>query len=491
MKKKPLGATVPFSNVNGAEIYPHPEVGMIFSTSLPGFKTFFGSAACKSTDLVCGLLFLTNFLLPVARRSAASASRCVLNSIRSDVWLLQWLAGSKAPAALLAAAQEQLLALAHRSSKRRWVIAIDSTCHSLAGKHTCNTFATRNTRKRPARSTRKQKKTNPKSSHCFVCALVLTPCGLRIPYLLPFYTKEYGQLWDWRHRTQADLAAQLLDDIPVPKNVPVVVVGDTAFESKQLRASCRRRGWQWVVPLNPERRLAGRQGQRQSVRSLFDQLTAQDFRRVSFRLDQGEHARQARVSPSKSGSKNHQRSYWVNHRTAAIHHLGEVALLFSTKQDPNQSLGGVKVQKVLVSNAVGASTEDLLRWYALRWQVEQFFREMKSEIGMCQYKLNTGPFRRVEGWVNLSLASFCYLEWYRCDKEKAASGKKRAFWQRLRTHDLKAQLGQEVLRADLEEVLRRGGTEEGRKSLNVLLDRLGDDPAATPESKEFSRAQSA
>jgi hypothetical protein len=379
---------------------------------------------------------------------------------------------------LLAAAQHQLLAAAHHARKLRYVIAIDSTCHSLQGKRTCNTFATRNTKKRPAKSTRKQKKTNPKSNHCFVCALVLTPCGLRIPYFLPFYTKEYCQVREWRHFTQADLAAQLLDSIPVAKDCPVVVVGDTAFESKQLRAACARRDWQWVVPLNPERMLAGPKGERQPVRSLFAQLTAQDFRKVTFRLDQGEHAKQARVSPCRSRSKNHSRTYWVNHRTEAIHNIGCVALLFSSQQDPNQSPNGVKVQKVLVSNAVAATTEDLLRWYSLRWQVELFFREMKSELGMCQYKLTTGPFQRVVGWVSLSLVAFCYLEWYKRQKENESSGKEQTFWERLRTHDLKDQIRRQVLRADLEEVLRRGCTEDGRHSLTALLNLICDDPAA-------------
>ncbi len=136
---------------------------------------------------------------------------------------------------------------------------------------------------------------------------------------------------------------------------------------------------------------------------------------------------------------------------------------------------GVKVQKVLISNAVGATTEELLRWYSLRWQIELFFKEMKSELGMCQYKL--GPFHRVVGWVNLSVLAYCYLEWTRWQKEQQAKSQDKPYWQTVRTHDLKEKVRQQVQRGDIEEMLRLAGTAEGQERLKALLDRICDDPA--------------
>jgi hypothetical protein len=303
----------------------------------------------------------------------------------------------------------------------------------------------------------------------------LTPCGLRVPYWLPFHTKRHCELFGLGHRTQADLAAQLIGAVALPPETPVVVVGDTAFEAKQVRRACAKRGWSWVVPLNPERRLAGAKP-RPKVRSLYEQLQPCDFRRVSFRLDRGGLAALARVSPSRSQSKNHRRTYWVHHRTAAVHNVGTVAVLFSTQTDPAQ--GGGKVQKVLISDAVGAGTEELLHWYSLRWQIELFFREMKSELGMCQYKLATGPFGRVEGWVGLCAVAFCYLEWYRRRRQEQAAAKDKAFWRRLRTAGLKEQVRRQAQRADLEQVLRLAGTPEGQEQLRDLLHRVCEEPAA-------------
>jgi Transposase DDE domain len=448
---------------------------MIFATSLPRFKAFLGDLACKSTDWACCLLFITPFLLPVCRRSVAAAARSILNDVRDAGWLLRWLGSSTAPAALLAAAQVQLLHAARDQADRLHVVAIDSTMHGQQGQATQNTYSCRNTQKRPRQSDRHQKKFHRRSEHCFVFALLLTPAGLRIPYWLPFYTKQHCALFGWKHYTQADLAGQLIDRIALAAGTPVVVVGDTAFEAKQVRQACARRGWHWVVPLNPERRLAGKQGQRAKVRSLYGQLQAPDFRRVSFRLDQGDLAALARVSPKRSQSSKHQRTYWVHHRTATIHNVGTVALLFSTTNDP-QTSGGVKVQKVLISNAVSATTEQLLAWFSLRWQIELFFKEMKSELGMCQYKL--GMFARVVGWVNLSVVSFCYLEWYRWHKQQEARGKEKQFWQRLRAAGLKEKVRPQVQRAELEALLDLAAADDGPQRLSALLDKISGEPAA-------------
>jgi hypothetical protein len=448
---------------------------MIFSTSLPRFKAFLGESSLKASDLACCLLFLTPFLLPTARRSVAAAARAVLADVRDATWLLRWLGASKAPAALLAAAQHRLLATAAGAADRLHVLVVDSTQHGQQGHNTQNTFSRGNTKPRPKQSSRKQKPVHRRSCHCFVFALLLTPHGLRIPYWLPFYTEEHCALFERQHLSQASLAAQLIDGIPLPAGSRVVVVGDTAFEAKQVRQACARRGWSWVVPLNPERRLAG-PAPRPQVRGLYKQLTASDFRKVSFRLDQGDLADLARVSPKRSQSRTHARTYWVHHRIAAVHNVGQVALLFSTKNEPTTP-GGVQVQKVLISDAVSATAEELLRWYALRWQIELFFKEMKSELGMCQYKL--GPFQRVVGWVNLSVVAFCYLEWYRQQKQQEAPGPDQPYWQRLRTAGLKEKVRGQVQRADLEEVLRLAGTAAGQERLQAVLDRISDDPAAT------------
>jgi hypothetical protein len=444
---------------------------MIFSTSLPRFKALLGKSCHKAGDLACGLLFLTSFILSAGRRCVAGAARCILSDTRTASWLLCWLGSSRSAAALLAAAQFQLHTAARLHRPALHILTIDSTQHGQQGKDTENTFSRGNTKKRPKKSNRKHKHTHARSCHCFVFAVLLTPSGVRIPYWLPFYTKEFCKLFNRKHFTQADLAAQLIDSIAVPDNSRVVVVGDTAFEAKQVRKACDRRDWSWVVPLNPERRLAGN-SPRPQVKSLYQQLQAQDFRKVSFRLDQDDLANLARVSAKRSMSSKHQRVYWVHHRIAAVHNVGSVALLFSTKLDPTTPCG-VTVQKVLISNAVTATVEELMSWYSLRWQIELFFKELKSELGLGDYKL--GRFASVVNWVNLSVLAYCYLEWTRWQHEQHGKGRDRPLWQHLRTHDLKEKVRHQVQRADIEEMLRLSTTAEGQQALKGLLDMICDD----------------
>lgn len=196
---------------------------------------------------------------------------------------------------------------------------------------------------------------------------------------------------------------------------------------------------------------------------------------MSFQLEQGARAALTRGSPQRSQSGTQARTSGVQHRTATLHKVGEVALQFSTKNDP--TTGGVKVQKVLSSNAVAATPEQMLVWFSLRWPIEMFFNEMMSELGMCQYQF--GPFARVVGGINLNVICCCYLEGSRWRKHKEVRGQEKGWWQRLRTAGLKEQVRPQVQHADLETPLRLAAADDGKQRLNALLDKVTGDPPAT------------
>jgi hypothetical protein len=452
---------------------------MIFANSLRGFKSFLGKSADGCADFGHVVAFVAVVLLPaVSRRSVLAVGRAIRSEVRDAGNLLRFLGGSRSPAVLLACAQQRLLDDAHQRDKRLHLLLIDSTQQGHQGQHCQNSYSCRNTSRRQAKSTRKQKKTNKKSCHCFVFALLLCPDGTRVPYWLPFYTKEYCKIRGWKHKTQADLAAQLITDLPVAPDVPVMVVGDTAFEAKQIRKACAARNYHWIVPINPERVLAGASAaERPKVLSLVEHLKAEDFQKTSSRLDEGEQAAMARASLGRvrSSNKQHQRVYWVHRRIAAVHSVGEVVLLFSNQKGPEATAKGVLVQKVLMSDAREASAEQLLRWYALRWQVELFFKEMKSQLGLSQYQVR--DFGRVVGWVNLCVLAFCYLEHRRREWLAAGGEKERAYWLAARTQALRSRLRQEVEREDLLELIRQAKDRAGRKRLTALLEAGYDDPA--------------
>jgi hypothetical protein len=416
---------------------------VIVSTSLPRFKAFLSGHVPSP----CALLLLTAFLLHQGRRCDARAARSVRSAVRDAGNLLRYLAGSKEPALLLRLAQQALLAEA-AAEGGLWVFAVDATQHGQQGQHTENTFSRANYHRRPKQSGRKQKTYHRRSCHCFVMGLLLSPGGVRIPLWLPYYTRDYCAMMRLQYQTQAELAARLVRELPLPAGARVVVVGDTAFDAASVRAACAPRGWWWVTPVNPERVLAGPKP-RPKVLSLGKHLQAESFAEVTYRLDEGPHAAQRRASLSRAKDKTRRRTYWVHSRTEQVHSVGEVLLLFSTTRKP-QATADVPVQKVLMTNATGATLAEVLTWYDLRWQVELLFKELKSHLGLTSYKF--ARFCKVERWVTLCLVAFCYLEGYRLQRLRESRERSRAHWRAARTHGLRLAVQQDVEDEDVKQI---------------------------------------
>src|SRR5262249_54468140 len=153
-----------------------------------------------------------------------------------------------------------------------WLFILDQTTHTTVGRRAQNTYCCRNTKKRQHNSARKQKKTPPKRTHVFICGLLISPrTGTRVPCVRPYYTEEYCKQRQAAARrgraapvfaTQADIAAQMIRSVRVPWGSRVLVLGDTAYEAKQVRAACGQRGFDWITPANPERVLAGKRPRR-------------------------------------------------------------------------------------------------------------------------------------------------------------------------------------------------------------------------------------
>src|SRR5262249_52671513 len=315
-----------------------------------------------------------------------------------------------------------------------WLFILDQTYCGQQGVCTENTFSRANYRPRAKKSNRKQRKYARRSCHGFVHGLLITPSGLRIPCCRCYYTEDYCRAQNRPYRKQPELAAQLIEGVVVPAGARVVVLGDTAFEAKGIRDACDQRGWVWVVPLNPERVLAGEKP-RPKVRSLATGWTAEDYQAVRLLPGQGAYAAQQRAARCRLGPKSQARTFWVHPERRAVHNVGDVLLVFSTKEQP-QPGQAVRVQKVLMTNGLDLTAAEVVALYALRWQIELFFKELKSTLGLAQYRFRR--FQAVEGWVQACLVTFCYLEWYRAQglAQPDPKGKRRAWWQWQRCHGI-------------------------------------------------------
>ena len=317
-----------------------------------------------------------------------------------------------------------------------YLFIVDQTYCSQQGKRAENTF------RMGAKSSKKKAKKKRKSGytlaqrqcHCFVMGLLITPRGIRIPFVKHYYTKDYCQQKKLTYRRQTELAADMIRELPLATGADVVVLGDTAFDAAFIQSACAERQYDWIVPMNPERVLAGPKP-RPQVWSLASEFSADQFTPVRLHPGSGEFAAQRRASQYRVGPKAKPRTFYVHQERREVHSVGRVRLVFSTKTRPQRGQT-VDVQKILMTNDQTRAVAKIVELYDLRWKIELFFKELKSTLGFHHYRFR--QFERVEKWVEFALAAFLYLEWYRGTqlRRRDLTRQQRRWWERQRTYGL-------------------------------------------------------
>jgi Transposase DDE domain len=122
--------------------------------------------------------------------------------------------------------------------------------------------------------------------------------------------------------------------------------------------------------------------------------------------------------------------------------------------------------KVRACTDVMATAHQVVEWYEVRWQIEIFFRELKSRMQLGCYVLM--QFEAVERYLDLLLMGFLLLEQQRLhDMEKAGTPAERGgeAWVQARTTDRLRTLEELVNDWNAQEIERRIRTPRGRKRL--------------------------
>jgi hypothetical protein len=442
---------------------------MIVHEALPLIKRFLKPAGLSKQTLGLVVRCVGAFCLHWGRMSTVQAASVVRSEPRHRAQICRFL-GRKSlhKRHLLSAFHAQVLALESKGGGR-FVFVIDQTMCSQQGDKTENTYSTGNRKRRPRKGVRHNKnKHTRKQCHCFMMGLLLTPGGIRIPFRSSYYTKEYCQKKGRTYRKQPELAAEMIEQLPLPDGANVVVLGDTAFDAKVIRAACMNRGYSWIVPMNPERVLAGVKP-RPKVRSLAKELTAGQFETIRLYPNKGEHAAMRRLSAYRVGPKVKPRVYYAYSEIRDVHSVEKVRLVFSTREEP-QVGRTPKVQKILMTNDLSLTTSAVVELYQLRWQIELFFKELKSTLGFDQYRFRR--FEQVEGWLELTLVTFLYLEWHRARQLKRSklSKEEKKRWRMQRTHGLCVAMRRQTERSDLQYMADALKTPTGIRRLRRQID---------------------
>ena len=408
---------------------------VMVADSLPGLKRWTAGLGLRDSAKLLVIRMVVTFLLHAGRMSCLRAAGAVRCETRHRAQISRFLARPRWRKLDINSILQQKL-LEQEASDGLFLFLVDATLNSQAGKKTENTYSTGNRKRRPRKGRRYGKKKHAqKNCHSFTMGLLITPSGIRIPFCKPYYTHEYCKKTGRAHRTTAEAAADLIRELPLPEEAQVIVLGDTAYDSEAVQKACQDRSYSWIVPCNPERVLAGPKGKRPKVRSLLKDWSQWSRQTIRLAPGQGSYAVYRRLSPHRIGPKAKPRAYYAHQERRRVHSVGEVRLVFSTTQKdlPTATPDDVKI---LMTNDLRLSVRAVIELYSLRWQIELFFKELKSTLGFHQYQFQ--KFEPVEGWAELALTTFMYLEWYRVQQmsRRDLNDDEKRWWQHQRTYGL-------------------------------------------------------
>jgi hypothetical protein len=363
------------------------------------------------------------------------------------------------------------LLLRLESKRGKFLFLLDATLVSQAGKLTQNTFSTNNHnrgRRRTKNRRYQKKKIVYKKCHSFTFGLLITPSGIRIPLQIPHYTKEYCEEHHLEHRTTAEAAADMIRSLPLPESAEVVVLGDTAYDADVVRKACQARGYTWIFPANPERVYEGPRGERPKLRSRLKDWTSLSLATIRLRASEGEYAVYRRLSKWRIGPKQKPRVYYAYQEKSAVRSVGCVKLVFSTMK-PDLAAATPDDVKILMTNATQLSAREVIELYALRWQIELFFKELKTTLGFSQYSFQR--FEAVRAWVEIAITAALFLEHQRAKRlaDRRLSAERRQWWTAQRLHGLCAAFRQECDGRELKYLAARLKTSGGIQKLQRLL----------------------
>jgi hypothetical protein len=355
------------------------------------------------------------------------------------------------------------------SGRGKFLFIIDATLCSQSGKKTQNTYSTGNRNRRPSKGRRYgQYKHARKTCHSFTFGLLMTPSGYRLPFQIPHYTKEYCQKKRITHRTTAESAAELIRSLPLPEEAQVIVLGDTAYDAQVVRDACHERNYPWIFPANAERVYEGPKGDRQKVRSRLKDWTSLSLATIRLCASTGKYAGYRRLSRWRVGPKKKPCVYYAYQEKREVHSVGRVQLVFSTKK-AHLSKATPDDVKILMTNALDLSTSEIIELYSLRWQIELFFKELKSTLGFDQYRFER--FDAVVAWVNVAITTVLYLEWQRARQltRHGVDRQAQQWWRMQRLHGLCQAFCQQAECHELKYLSQRLKTSGGIAKLKRLL----------------------
>lgn len=277
-------------------------------------------------------------------------------------------------------------------------------------------------------------------NHIFLFGLLLLHDGTRIP-LRPRLQRSRKRAKK-SYKTQVKIVTEMVKTVSFVNEL--IVVADSYFLSKEFTDAIVDMDHHYVIASKSNRVVV----EGNSERQLSDYV---DEEKILSRL------RKITLDGKRSRGRNRCKCYSACKRELQIRNLGDVAVVFTRKYRKR----GAEL-KMFASDLTDASLEELVEHYDIRWEIEVFFRELKSLLGFeaCRMKSSTAH----ENWAILVCLGFMYLQDL-SQKHQTTQWERWGLRGQPRTTDYLQLHAYLVQRKNIQHVLRAGSTNHDRRRL--------------------------
>jgi len=269
-------------------------------------------------------------------------------------------------------------------------------------------------------------------SHSFVKGLIILPNGLRIPApRFTHNTKSFCRKYKKKYKTQHELAREMIKEVRsfFPESDDFVVIADSFFDSKELFLICKKVKATLIVPADSARIYIDK-GKR---KNLHKRASYKKRESTTYRIIKGDEKHTKEHARYHNPGANKKDVYKAISEKLNISGLGNINVVFSWKMKKRKF--GRNSFKALLCNNMLFPTQKILELYALRWQIEIFFRELKSDLGLKDFCGR--DFKAFERYIDIILLAYLYLEWRRYTSlKKERSQKEKGKLKKARTRYL-------------------------------------------------------
>jgi len=179
---------------------------------------------------------------------------------------------------------------------------------------------------------------------------------------IAFYTKEECKSREMEYQTELEKVATFLRTINLPFSAEeIVVVADSGYDCKMLENVILSRDWDFIMSLKSHRTMSRNIKNWERVDNYFGdgRRPSKSIRIVSYR-----------------GKKKNQREHEVKQQLGYLKDIRRQVKIVSSKRSSDEKL------KFLASSRLDCDIKSILLCYRMRWEIELFHRDLKSNLGL-------------------------------------------------------------------------------------------------------------